>query len=115
MSVLKYNTQGTTEVRFTDLVDVDAIVTDFTILNIVETIDQVGDCGLAGSGGTDKGDLLAGIGKKFYIVKHDLIRVVAEIHAVENNGAFQRNVVHAAVCLMSVFPCPVAAASLWTR
>ena len=47
MSVLKYNTQGTTEVRFTNLVDVDAIVTDFTILNIVETIDQVGDCGLA--------------------------------------------------------------------
>ena len=43
-------------------------------------------------------------------MKHDLIRVVAEIHAVEDNGAFQRNVVHAAVCLMGVFPCPVAAA-----
>ena len=64
MSILKNDTQGTAEVCLTDLVDVDAVVADLTILNIVETVDQVGNGGFTGSGGTDKGNLFAGICKK---------------------------------------------------
>ena len=59
MGILQNDTQGTTQIRLSDLVDVDAVVTDLTILNIIETVDQVGDRGLTGSGGTDKGNLLS--------------------------------------------------------
>ena len=48
-----------TQIRFLDLVDIDAVVTDLTILNIVETVDQVGDCCLSGTGGTYKCQFLS--------------------------------------------------------
>ena len=51
-----------------DFVNVNAVITDFTVGNVIEAIDQIGDSGLAGAGGTDKGDLLTGRGVKINIV-----------------------------------------------
>ena len=47
------------EVGFFDLVDVNAVITDLTVLNIIKAVDQVGDRCLSGTGGADKGDLLS--------------------------------------------------------
>ena len=51
MGILQYDTQRLTQIRFFDLVDIDAVVTDLTILNIIKTVDQVRDRGLSGTGG----------------------------------------------------------------
>lgn len=47
------------QIRFLDLVNIDAVVTDLTILNI-KTVDQVRDRGLTGAGGAYECDLLTG-------------------------------------------------------
>ena len=52
MRILQYNAKGMAQVSFFDLVDVDTIVTDFSVLNIVETIDQVCDGCFTGTGRT---------------------------------------------------------------
>ena len=46
------------QISFFDLVDVDTVISDLTVLDIVKTVDQVGDRGLSCTGGTDKGDFL---------------------------------------------------------
>ena len=60
MGILQYDTQRLPQIRFFDLVNIDAVVTDLTILNIIETVDQVRDRGLTGAGGAYKCDLLTG-------------------------------------------------------
>ena len=60
----------TAQVSFFDLMDVDAVIADLAILNIVEAVDQVGDGGLAGTGGADKGDLLARTAIQVDVVQH---------------------------------------------
>ena len=59
VGVLKHHSQGTPQVRLADLVDVDAVVADFPVLDVVKAVDQVGDRGLTRAGGAHKGDLLA--------------------------------------------------------
>ena len=56
--ILKNDSEGMTKVILLNLSDVDAIVTNLSILNIVETVDQVGDGGLSGTSGADERDLL---------------------------------------------------------
>ena len=43
-----------------DLVDVDLIVTDFAVLNVIETVDQICDGRLSCTGRTDKCNLMSG-------------------------------------------------------
>ncbi len=43
VSILKYDSQRTSQVVLLNLGNVDSIVTDLTFLNIVETVDQVCD------------------------------------------------------------------------
>ena len=71
VGVLKHHAQGMPQVGLFDFVDVDAIVADFTVVNVVEAVDEVGDGGLAGTGGSYKGDLLTGLG-----VEGDVMRCV---------------------------------------
>lgn len=49
MGILQYDTQRLPQIRFLDLVDIDAVITYLTILNIIETVDQVRDRGLTGA------------------------------------------------------------------
>ena len=104
--ILQYDTERVAQVIFFDLVDVDAIVTDLTILDIVETVDQVCDRGLSGTGTSDKCDLLTRCCIEVYIVEHDLIRVITEIDIIKDYVTFQLDIIHTAVCLMGMFPCP---------
>ena len=71
VGVLQHDAQRAAQVGFFDLVDVDAVVADLALLNIVETVDQVGDGGLARAGGADEGDLLAGLGVKGNVMQTD--------------------------------------------
>ena len=53
-----------TQIIFFDLIDIDTIVADLAVCNIVETVDQIGDRRLSGTGRTDKGDFLARLDDK---------------------------------------------------
>ena len=76
--ILEHDAQTAAQVRLADAGDVDAIVGDGTAVDVIEAVDQVGDGGLAGTGGTDKGHLLAGLGVEGDVVQDDLLRGVAE-------------------------------------
>ena len=83
MGILQYDTQRLPQIRFFDLVDIDAVITDLTILNIIETVDQVRDRSLAGTGGAYKCNLLTGLCIHLDVMQHDLVIIVAEVHIIE--------------------------------
>ena len=85
MGILEYHAQGTAEVSFLNLIDIDAVIADLSVCDIVEPVDQVGNGGLAGSRGPYKGDLLARLREKRDIVQDDLVLIVAEIHIVHDH------------------------------
>ena len=59
VSILQYNTEGTTQIVFFNLCNIDAVIADFSLLNIVETVDQVGNCCLSGTGRANKCQFLS--------------------------------------------------------
>ena len=64
MCILQNNAKRSSQVIFFDLSNVDLIVTDLTFLNIIKTVDQIGNGCFSGSGGTDKRDLLTRLRKQ---------------------------------------------------
>ena len=80
MGILQYDAKGSSQIRLLDLIDIDAIITDLTILNIIETVDQIGNGGLTGSGRSDKGNLLTRLSIQLDIMKHDLIIIISKVH-----------------------------------
>ena len=108
--ILKHNAQGVTQIRLLDLVDVDVVVPDLAVGHIVEPVDQVGDGGLAGAGGSDEGDLLTRLRIQRQVMEHHVVRRVSEGHVVEAHVAFQLLIGDGAVRLMRMLPRPQAGA-----
>ena len=106
MRILQNDTKRSSQIVFFDLSDVNLIVADLAFLNIVETVDQVGDGRLSGTGGTDKRDFLARLCKQRYVVQNDFFRVVAKINVFEDNASLQLTVINRSVRLMRMLPCP---------
>ena len=103
--VLKHHTQRVPQVGFLDLVDVDAIVADFAVVDVVEPVDEVGDGGLTGTGGAHKGNLLTGLGEEGDVVEDDFVRRIAEVHIEEPHVAGQFGVGDGTV-VVGMFPGP---------
>lgn len=59
MRILQDNSQRTAEVILFNLCNVNSVVTDLAFLNIIKTIDQVGDRSLSGSCRAYKSKLLS--------------------------------------------------------
>ena len=112
MGILKHDAQRAAQIILLDLVDVDTVVADLAILNIVETVDQVGDGRLARARGADKGDLLARRGVKLDVVEHHLIVAVAEIDVIHHDIALQLAIFGFARVLVRVLPRPEAGAAV---
>ena len=105
MGVLQHDAQRAAEVGFPDLLDVDAVVPDLAVLNVVEAVDEVGDGGLAGTGGADKGDLLARTAIEVDVMEDGLVRQIAEIDVGEGDVALQL-VVGGSAVVVGVLPRP---------
>ena len=75
VGILKDDAQGAAQVRLFDLIDIDAVIADLAVGNVVETIYEVGNGGLACAGGTDKGDLLPRFGPQADVVENQLVFV----------------------------------------
>ena len=108
MGILKYDSQRTSQVIFPDLGDVDSVVTDLTFLNIIETVDQVGDGCLSCTGRTYESKFLTRFCKKTDVFQDHFIRVISEGNVFETNVTCQFSVSNGTVCGMRMFPCPHA-------
>ena len=106
MGILQHHAQGPAEVRFFDFVDVDAVVADFTVGNVVEPINQVGNGGFTGAGCAHEGDLLARFGVKADVVKDNLVFRITKVHMVQHYAAFQLGIGDRTVRFMGMFPSP---------
>ena len=78
VGVLQHDAERAAQVGLADLVDVDAVVADLAVGDVVEAVDEVGDGRLARTGGADKRDLLARLGKHGHAVQHFVVGRVAE-------------------------------------
>ena len=69
MCILQHDSKRASKVRFLNLIDVNSVVSDFSVCNIVEAVDKVCDSCFTCTCSTDKSHLLAGLGVDGYVVK----------------------------------------------
>ena len=80
VDVLEHDAHGTAQIILFDMGDVDAVVEDGAVANVIEAVDEVGDGGFAGTGGTDKGHFLPRLGVEVDVVENLLIWLIAKVH-----------------------------------
>ena len=68
VGILKDNTQRTAKISFLNLININPVIPDLSVLNIIEAVDQIGNCCLTGTGRTDKCDLLSRLGIHINVV-----------------------------------------------
>ena len=105
VAVLKHHSQRTAQVRLFDLVDIDTVIADLSVLNIIKPVDQVCDRRLSGTRRSYEGHLLAGLRVKPDIVKHHLVFRISEIYAVHHHIALQFRIGQGSI-VMGMLPGP---------
>ncbi len=108
VGILKYDPQRAAKIRLLNLVDIDAVIPDFPVLDIIKPVNQVGDCRLACTSGSHKRHFLPRIGIHFDIVQHDLVIFVSKVHTVQHHIPFQFLISDRSFRLMGMFPGPDA-------
>ena len=106
MCILQHNSKGTSQIRLADLGNINSVIADLSLLNIIESIDQIGNGRFSGSGGSHKGNLLPRLCIKVHIMEHDLLRVISKVYIFKDHIPFQLDIIYAVICLMYMFPCP---------
>ena len=87
-----------------DLGDIDSVIADLTLLNIVKTVDQVGDSCFSCTCGAYESQLLTGLCKEADILKDYFIRVIAESYILEADISCKFCIGYRAVCRMRMLP-----------
>ena len=94
------------EIRFTDFVDVDAVIPDLAIRNIIETVDQVRNGCLTGTGCSYKRNFLSRLRIERYIIQHLLLRRISKIHMLQLNITLQHGIGRRTIRLVEMLPGP---------
>src|SRR5699024_460316 len=105
VGILQYDAKTVAQVRFLNLVDVDSVVADFTISNIIEPVNQVGNRRFSCSGGAYERNLLAGLRVKGNIVQHRFFRYIGKVYIKEPNIALEAGIGNSAV-IVGMLPSP---------
>ena len=108
MRILQYDPEGTAQVRLLDLVHIDAVISDLSVLNIIKTIDQIHDRGFTGARCTDKRNLLSGLRIQLDIMQDDLVVTVAEVNLIKYDISLQLHIGRRIRILVIMLPCPDA-------
>ena len=108
MRILKNYSKRPAQICFFDLVDIDIVVSDLTVLDIIESVDKICDGGLACTGGAYKSYLLSGLCMEHNVVKDHLLICVSEINIIKGNITFHGLIGCCIVCLVVMLPCPVS-------
>ena len=83
VSILKNDTKASSQIIFLNIVDVNSIISYFTILNIIEPVDKISNCSFSCSGTSDKCNLLSRCSIHFNIVKYHFVRIIAKVNSVK--------------------------------
>ena len=89
------------------LIYINAVVSDLTVGDVVETVYQIGNSRLTRSGRTDERDLLPRFCMERKILKHHLSSVVTEINVIELDVALDLAVRNGSVAVF-MFPSPTS-------
>ena len=95
--ILQDDAEGLPEGSLLDILDIDAVIGDGALLDLVETVDEVRDGRLTGTGGTDERDLLTRAGVDIDLMQNRVLPVVGEVHVAQDDVALETFVRHAAV------------------
>ena len=106
MCILQNNSKRTAQVVFSNLCNVDAVITDFTALNVIETIDQVGNRCLAGARRSYECQFLTRFGKEADIMKNNFVFIISKCHIFEPYISGQFRISRRAIFVSRLFPCP---------
>ena len=105
MGVLENNPQRTAQGALLNIPHVDAVIEDASPLYIIKPVDEIGDGGLACTGGAHKGDLLPWLGIHTHISQHGVSRLVAEVHMLKAHIAPQGNILSRRLMPGPALPC----------
>ena len=73
-----------------DLVNIDSVIADLSVLNIIKSVDQIGNGRLSGSGGSHKGNLLPRLCIQVqYHGARSSHRVISKIYIIKDHIPFQ--------------------------
>ena len=108
VGILKNDSHRAAQIRFFNFIYIDAVIADFSVLNVVKTVQKICDRCFSCSCRADKGNFLSRCCVHFYIVENDFVRIIAKVNAVQYHIAFQFNVIGCIVCFMVMLPCPAA-------
>ena len=110
VSVLKNYRLRAAEVVLLYLVDVYPVIAYLSVGDVVETVDEVRDSGLACAGRADECYLLTCLRVEAYAVEDGLFRLVAEVYVIELDISADLGIGYRTVSLVRVLPCPFACA-----
>ena len=80
MCILKNDTKRSSQISLFNLVYINIIITDLSVLNIIETIDQVCDRCLSRSRRTDKSKFLSRLRVQSQIMKQNLTSPFSSVY-----------------------------------
>ena len=84
--ILKNHCHGPSQVIELDSPDIYSVYGDGTLLDIIETVEKIGDGGFTGSGGPDKSNLLSWFCIKGNIVEDSFLSVIGEVYMIHYNS-----------------------------
>ena len=89
--ILQHNAERPAQAGLGNVLDVDAVVRDLTIIDLVEAVDEVSDGRLSGARRANKGDLLPRLGEQVEVREHARSRHVGKVHGMEAHIAGKRD------------------------
>ena len=105
MGILKHDTKRATKRIFLNQLDINTIISNHTRLDIVETVNQVGNRRLTSTCRTDKGNLLPLVCIEINVMKDLFLTIVREINVLEDHISDQLDQFVVAIWTW-VFPSP---------
>ena len=104
--ILKYNSKRTAEVRLSDFIDVNAVITNFPVRNIIKAVNQICDCGFSCPGRAYKSHLLPRLRIQGNIMQYCFFRLISKIHVKHFHFTGKLRICHASVGTVRMFPRP---------
>ena len=89
MCILQHDAQRTTQICLFDFIDIDAVIADFSVLNIIKPVDQIRNCRFSGACRAYERNLLPRLREHFDIVQDNLLVRVAKVHIIEHHTALK--------------------------
>ena len=84
--ILKNHCHGPSQVIELDSPDIYSVYGDGTLLDIIETVEKIGDGGFTGTGRSDKSNLLSWFCIKGNIVEDSFLSVIGEVYMIHYNS-----------------------------